>query len=160
MTDRTPAQTAMLAHLDELNDAVDKAVAARKQWMDDNMAAFAEFKVGDVVYDRTTGAWVGQISKLYRVHQDDPRFDRSMSVDYQFETSPRCFDNTNRQYRRLTTAQQILDNNDYRVNERELWEHRAAHPETVTSRDAWIRDLTGMTIDEDGRIRRRRRTPT
>lgn len=131
MTVTQASKSALLEHLSKLNEAVDNAVTERNRWMDENMVNFAKFKVGDVVYDRVTGAWVGQISKLYRVHQNDPRFDRSMDIDYQFEVSRNCFDNTSRQYLQLATAQQMVDNRWYRVNEKELWERRAMYPETV-----------------------------
>lgn len=87
------------AELKRLNQAVDDAVAARKAWMDAHMQQYSKHQVGDVLYDLTTGRCVGTVSALYRVHADDQRFDRSMSVDLQIRLGGlgNCHDNTSRQ---------------------------------------------------------------
>lgn len=86
-----------------LNKAVDDAIARRTAWMDKHMPAFASCKIGEEIFNRKTGQRLGVISRMYRYwgpfsggEPRDVRFDRSMSVEYEFETSPRCFDNTSR----------------------------------------------------------------
>lgn len=96
--------TELQRELDVLNRTVDEAIAKRTAWMDGHMAAFARYAVGEEIFDRATGRRLGVVSRLYRYHGPardqaeprDSRFDRSMSVEYEFETAPLCFDNTSR----------------------------------------------------------------
>ncbi|WP_367582339.1 hypothetical protein [Tsukamurella tyrosinosolvens] len=81
--------------LDALNDAVREAKAARREWLDAKMHEVSALKVGDDIYDVRKGRKLGVVSRLYRFHAG--KNDTSVDVDYEYETSPRCFDNTSRQ---------------------------------------------------------------
>lgn len=72
------------AELHQLNAAVDVAVSARKSWMDAHMPDYAEYQVGDVLYNLSTGVQVGAVTRLVRYwgDQNDPRFDRTMEITY------------------------------------------------------------------------------
>ena len=78
--------------LKQLLAAVKQADNARKQWMDAHMADYADYQVGETLYDRDTGECVGVVSGFYRYHEKDPRFDTCMSVEYRFSNG----DNTSR----------------------------------------------------------------
>jgi hypothetical protein len=83
--------------LDQLNKAVDDAIATRKKWMDDHMVDYAKFQVGDEIYDGDTGRRLGVVTRLYRYHADrNPLLDRHMSIDYEFCVGKNMFDNTSR----------------------------------------------------------------
>lgn len=62
------------------------------------MVDYAKFKVGDPIYERETGVCLGTVTKLYRYWGDqrDPRYDTSMSIEYQFNTGGNFHDNTSR----------------------------------------------------------------
>lgn len=92
----------MLDKLKELNDAVDKAITDRKQWMDDHMKDFAKYQVGEQLYNLDTGELLGTITKLYRYYaHHHPEMDRIMRIDYVYKTSPNTNDNTSRHGGRL-----------------------------------------------------------
>lgn len=87
------------AELNALNDAVDAAIETRRTWLDRKMVECSDLQPGDAIYDLNKGTLLGQISKLYRFWRDREEgvMDRSLSCDYEYETHPRCFDNTSRQ---------------------------------------------------------------
>ena len=85
-----------------LNAAVESAVRARRAWMDQHMADYAKFKVGDELIDMNTGRFIGTVCELYRYWGGrDDRYDTSMDIDYKYrEPSPDGYnfvDNTSRQ---------------------------------------------------------------
>lgn len=86
------------ADLARLNAEVEAVLAKRRHWMDAHMADYARFQVGETLYDMQTGALLGVVSRLYRYWDGrDPRYDTSMSIEYEFETPRKgCFDNTSR----------------------------------------------------------------
>jgi|ERR1700734_2280035 len=76
------------AELAVLNAHVNEAVGARTAWMDAHMDDYADFHVGDVLYDRN-GDRLGPVTRLYRywggLHGPrDPQYDTLMSVDYEY----------------------------------------------------------------------------
>lgn len=85
--------------LDQLNAAVSTAIYARRDWLDSKMTEYAEMQVGEYAYDLESCRKVGRVSELYRFWRDrnDGVRDTALSIEYQFETSPNCFDNTSRQ---------------------------------------------------------------
>jgi hypothetical protein len=86
------------AELERLNKGVTDAIAARKDWMDATMHEVGKFKVGDEIYDLGSGRLLGTVSRLYRYWSErDPRYDTSMSIDYEYHTGGICYDNTSRQ---------------------------------------------------------------
>ena len=87
------------AELASLNAAVSAAIEARGAWLDAKMHETSALKVGDDIYDLRSGRRLGKVSNLYRFwrDRDEGVRDTSASCDYQYETSPRCFDNTSRQ---------------------------------------------------------------
>ena len=86
----------MKVKLDYLNLAVDEAIKVRKDWLDEMMPKVAKYKIGDDLYNLETGAFLGTVSKLYR-YSPSQLYDTSLHCYYEYETSPRCFDNTSRQ---------------------------------------------------------------
>lgn len=86
------------SELDALNEAVQEAIDARREWLDTKMHEVSALKVGDDIYDTRSGQKLGVVSKLYRYHADqNPLFDTHVSVNYQYETGSRCFSNTSSQ---------------------------------------------------------------
>jgi hypothetical protein len=85
--------------LANLTAAVSAAIAARRVWLDAKMHECSRLQVGDDIYDLTSGTMVGTVSRLYRfwADRDEGVRDTSVHCDYEYETSPRCFDNTSRQ---------------------------------------------------------------
>lgn len=85
--------------LDELNTAVDKAIATRRTWLDAKMPEFSRFQVGDDLYNLRSGVLLGKVSSLYRLLRDESKgvMDSSPYCHLRFEVSPDCFDNTSRQ---------------------------------------------------------------
>jgi hypothetical protein len=84
--------------LDELNNAVKVAIETRRDWLDSKMPEYAEMQIGDDVYDLDSCVKVGKVSELYRYWRDRDKGvrDDSLSIEYEFETRPNCFDNTSR----------------------------------------------------------------
>lgn len=82
-----------------LTAAVTAAIEARRDWLDAKMHECSRLQVGDDIYDLDSGQQLGRVSKLYRFWADRDYGIRDASVhcDYQYETQPRCFDNTSRQ---------------------------------------------------------------
>lgn len=82
-----------------LNEAVNAALRARRDWLDAKMAECSALQPGDDIYDIRKGYKVGTVRKLYRFHRDRDEGirDRSHYCSYEYETSPRCYDNTSRQ---------------------------------------------------------------
>ena len=87
------------AALDALNAAVLAAIDARRAWLDAKMHECSRLQVGDDIYDVDSGRRLGTVSRLYRFWQDRDGGvrDTSPNCSYEYETSPRCFDNTSRQ---------------------------------------------------------------
>ncbi len=85
--------------LDGLNKAVHDAIEERRKWLDIKMPEYGDFQVGDVICNGRTGERLGVVTGLYRYwrDRDDGIRDTSMSIDYRYETSSNCFDNTSRQ---------------------------------------------------------------
>lgn len=79
------------AELDALNAAVTSAKEARRDWLDRKMHETSHLQVGDSIYDLRTGERLGTVRKLYRYDKS------SVYCDYEYETAPRCFDNTSSQ---------------------------------------------------------------
>ncbi len=80
---------ALNAELRILNAEVKSALAKRRKWMDEHMADFARFQIGETIYDSRTERKLGVISKLYRYHGeiDNHDFDTDMHIEYEFKTS-------------------------------------------------------------------------
>lgn len=72
------------AQLAALNSDVDAAHARRRQWMDEHMADYAKYPIGETLFDRRTGHKLGKVVEHYRYHRDNPLYDTSMSIDYRF----------------------------------------------------------------------------
>lgn len=104
------------AALQLLNEEVEAVLAKRKEWMDEHMPDYAKVQVGEEIFDLRTCERLGVVTKLYRFHADrDPRYDTSMSIEYEFETGRRgCVvfhDNTSRHgsYFPVGTRQEAAD---------------------------------------------------
>lgn len=82
-----------------LTAVISAAIKARRVWLDAKMRECSRLQVGDEIYDLTSGIQVGKVSRLYRFWEDRDEGIRDTSVhcDYEYETSPRCRDNTSRQ---------------------------------------------------------------
>jgi hypothetical protein len=76
----TPEQEAADATLKELNRKVLEVVAERTSHLNDNMALFAEFQIGDEVVNVSTGQR-GVVREHTRFHQkSNPLYDTSFGV--------------------------------------------------------------------------------
>lgn len=103
--------------LAELTAAISAAIQARRTWLDAKMQETSRLQVGDDIYDLDKGIKVGTVSKLYRYQQDrNPLLDDSHYCSYEYETSPRCFDNTSRQYRSFGTQEDAIRYAEMRVS--------------------------------------------
>lgn len=97
------SSTELDAELEALNANVDRAIAARKAWMDEHMDDYARYHLGEVLVDLDTGQTLGTVTKLYRYFGDrDPRFDTRMEIQYEFTREIGSYgsamsDNTSRQ---------------------------------------------------------------
>jgi hypothetical protein len=94
-----PLTDAEQRELDDLTAAVTTAIEKRRDWLDTKMHESSHLHPGDDIYDLQTGAKLGKISELYRYwrDRDEGVRDTSHYCGYQYETQPRCFDNTTRQ---------------------------------------------------------------
>ena len=80
--------------LGDLNTIVEKAIAARTKFLDENMHHFAEFQIGEKVWDCANNC-EATCTGHYRYHSEDPRYDTTFSVNCNIST--RNFtDNTSR----------------------------------------------------------------
>jgi len=107
------------SELANLNAAVTSAIAARRQWLDAKMHETSRLKVGNDIYDVDSGRKLGTVSRLYRFWEDrdDGIRDTSIECSYEYETMPRCFDNTSRQTGvRLGTQEDVLEHAEFRVS--------------------------------------------
>ena len=82
--------------LDYLNQAIEDAIRERTSWLDSKMEEYADLQIGDDIYNLNSGKKAGVVTALYRLNSGRRR-DGYMEVNYKFETSPNCFDNTSRQ---------------------------------------------------------------
>jgi len=100
-----------------LNAAVTAAIEARSAWLDAKMAECSRLQVGDDIYDLRSGVRLGKVSGLYRfwADRDDGIRDTSAHCDYEYETSPRCFDNTSRQMRSFGTREDAISHAEART---------------------------------------------
>jgi hypothetical protein len=78
----------------KLNNEVKEVVEKRSKFLDDNMKYFAEFQIGDKVFNCKTGR-IGICSKHYRLNEDRPELDTSLRCDCEIKES-RYYDNTSR----------------------------------------------------------------
>jgi hypothetical protein len=87
------------AELDALNRSVEDAIAKRREWLDAKVAEIARLKPGDEIFNLDTGERLGVVSAIKRIWRDRDEGVRDNSIDHycEFETHPRCFDNTARQ---------------------------------------------------------------
>jgi hypothetical protein len=87
------------SELANLTAAVSAVIEARRNWLDAKMQECSRLQVGDDIYDLDSGTRLGKVSELYRYwrDRDEGVRDTSAYCDYQYETHPRCFDNTSRQ---------------------------------------------------------------
>lgn len=94
-----PLTEAEREELQTLNDEVTTAINKRKEWLDKKMAEKAHLKIGDEIYDCRKGTKLGVVSRHYRywADRDEGVRDSSLDINYEYETSPNCFDNTSRQ---------------------------------------------------------------
>jgi hypothetical protein len=82
--------------LENLNEAVSQAISKRKKWLDTMTVKCADVKIGEKLYDVTTGRVLGVVSDIYRPTPND-LYDTTVSVHYRYETSRNCFNNTSSQ---------------------------------------------------------------
>ena len=67
-----------------LNKTVDKAIQKRSNFIKKNIKYFAEFKIGEKLYNCATGR-IGVCVKYYRFHEDDFRYDRNLDCHCKIE---------------------------------------------------------------------------
>jgi hypothetical protein len=96
------------SELDSLNKAVNDSVMRRKLWLDTKMFEVANLKIGDDIYNITTGQRLGVVSGIYRCHEGDQRYDNNVSVNYQYCVGNNCHDNTSRQFIRVGTKDDAI----------------------------------------------------
>ena len=83
--------------LKRLNDAVKNAIATRSAWLDDHMAKYAKYAIGEELFDLDTGRTLGTVDSYYRYWADQNQmYDTSMSIDYKLRRRAHIYDNTSR----------------------------------------------------------------
>ncbi|MDX1522822.1 MAG: hypothetical protein R3264_14440 [Anaerolineae bacterium] len=87
------------AELEALNQAVTAAIEKRREWLDRKMGEVSTLKVGDPIFNVGTGEFLGTVSRLYRHWRDRDGGIRDVSpaVQYEYQVSEGCYDNTSRQ---------------------------------------------------------------
>lgn len=115
----------LLKELEALNVEVTAVLAKRKAWMDGHMADFAKVKVGEDIYNMDTGAKLGTVSELYRYwdSQQNPLYDVTMDVNYQFHTGANCYDNTSRHRGCLRIGTRADVEAEQKRRSKSVWEH-------------------------------------
>lgn len=101
-----------------LNAEVTAILAKRKAWMDAHMPEFAKVQVGESIYDLDTGRCLGIVSELYRYwdNQNNPLYDTSMDVCYQYNKGNNIFDNTSRRHVRIGSKSDLDRERELRSN--------------------------------------------
>ena len=80
-----------------LNEAVTAAITARTVWLDERMPNYAEFKIGEELYDLDTGKRLGTVCGYYRYDANHNVLrDTSMDIDYKLHVRDNIYDNTSR----------------------------------------------------------------
>lgn len=84
--------------LEALNEKVDQAISERELFLDEHMHLFADFKIGERVYNTKTRA-IGICTKHYRYNESQNElYDSDFNVDCEIEEpeNSSCYDNTSR----------------------------------------------------------------
>jgi len=79
----------------ELNNSVNDAIKRRSEFLNENMKYFAEFQIGEKVYNCSNNT-IGICSKHYRFHENNIEYDTYLYCDCEIKTSRGCYDNTSR----------------------------------------------------------------
>jgi hypothetical protein len=96
MTDEDAKQLALL------NEAVTAALTARTTWLDDHMAKYADFDIGEDLYDLDTGKRLGTVCGYYRYQRGHNLLhDTHMNIDYELHVHDSIYDNTSRHAGRI-----------------------------------------------------------
>ncbi|OBG32403.1 hypothetical protein [Mycolicibacter heraklionensis] len=166
------------SELASFNAAVAAAIEARRTWLDAKMHECSSLQPGDDIYDLDTGYRIGKVSRLYRYwgDRDDGIRDTSIETHYEYETSPRGFDNTSRQTTRsFGTREQAIREAERRSSRLRLGEQLMGKPVAVSGQritvylpydaptrllgiydkdnptDVWVKEYT-LTIDQAARL--------
>ena len=94
-----------------LQAALDCAMTAKLEWLDRKMVEHSNLKVGDDIYDLSTGLCIGKVTRIYRYWREQRRFDLDDTIDcdYQFGVPGGYTDNTSSQPgRRLGTKEEAV----------------------------------------------------
>jgi hypothetical protein len=85
--------------LRKLTEAIDDALKARTEWLNAKMVETSDLKIGDDIYDCSTGIRLGKVTKLYRYWQGQGNqlLDTGPHCHYEYETETQLCDNTSRQ---------------------------------------------------------------
>ena len=118
MTATAQQRLVLDAELEVLNNAVARALGARRQWMDTHMADYARWLIGTELVEIRTGRSLGKITGYFRYWQHlSVLSDTCMQIEYTFKTPLEQTDNT---FNFLST------NNEYNLcaESREEYERR------------------------------------
>ncbi len=73
------------ARLDELNDAVTGAIAARTKWLDSKMEEYAGIQIGEEIYDLDLLMPIGIVIRHYRLQAGrNDLHDTSLYIHYEY----------------------------------------------------------------------------
>ncbi len=79
----------------EMNKNIANLIKARGEYLDSKMPIIAKFKIGEIIYDLDKGVALGTVRSYYRYWKDrNPLLDDLICIEYEYETSHRCFSNT------------------------------------------------------------------
>ena len=87
----------LIEQLKDHNNKVKQAIKERSKFLDENMKYFAEFQIGDKVYNCKTNT-IGIVKEHYRYNADKPEYDTYFDCDCRIEEPVRngMVDNTSR----------------------------------------------------------------
>lgn len=81
-------------------DDIEQAIKAKTEYLDSLMVKYASLKIGEELFDLTTGEKLGNVKRLYRFNGGlDYRYDYSCECNYEYVTKHGEIKNTSSQPR-------------------------------------------------------------
>lgn len=92
-----------------LSAAIDDAIAARSAWLDEMMPKYAEYKIGEELFNLDTGVCLGTVHSYYRYWtEQNPLYDKYLDIEYKLHVNKNpygyehLYDNTSRHAGRIS----------------------------------------------------------
>lgn len=98
--------------LDGLNAEIERAIAARRAWLNYRLAQYAAVPIGSDIYDVVTGLRLGVVTEHYRYlrERDNLCHDTDFVIEYKYQTDTGFADHTGHQpFRLLGTIEDVQE---------------------------------------------------